>query len=70
MPNILLNEKVLPELTMHHANAKEIAEESLAILKNPARQEHMKAAFARLLSLLGSPGALEKCAREIVRFLR
>ncbi|MCX5750245.1 MAG: lipid-A-disaccharide synthase [Candidatus Saganbacteria bacterium] len=68
MPNILLGEKVVPELTMADANPDKIAKEALLILKNPGRQDKMKADFERLKQKLGSFGVLSACAKEILRF--
>jgi lipid-A-disaccharide synthase len=66
MPNILLKEKVLPELVMEQANPETVALEALAILNNPERQQLMKSSFAKLKTLLGQPGVIARAAKEIL----
>jgi lipid-A-disaccharide synthase len=68
MPNILLDQKVIPELVMQDATPGKIAEEAISILKDLKRQKEMTEAFKKLRSLLGSPGVIEKCARSILGF--
>ncbi|MBU0672488.1 MAG: lipid-A-disaccharide synthase [Candidatus Margulisbacteria bacterium] len=68
MPNLLLEEKVIPELVMEEANPTRIAEEAVAILRDGARQEKMKASFEKLQNTLGSPGVISRCAKKIIEF--
>lgn len=68
MPNMLLEERVLPELVMEQAEPKTIAQEALSILTDQSRQSKMKAAFEKLRVKLGQPGVIEKVAREILKF--
>ena len=70
MPNILLDEKVIPELVMGEANPERIAEEALSILKDKARREKMKNSFAKLKSQLGSEGVIRRIAETILAFNR
>jgi lipid-A-disaccharide synthase len=66
MPNLLLEEKVIPELVMEQANPEKIAAEATSILKSPARQEKMKESFEKIKSKLGSPGVIARCAQAIM----
>jgi lipid-A-disaccharide synthase len=68
MPNLLLEEKVIPELIMKDANPQRIAEEALFILKEPQRQQKMKASFEQLKAKLGAPGTIARCAEAILNF--
>ncbi|MFH1684524.1 MAG: lipid-A-disaccharide synthase [Candidatus Margulisiibacteriota bacterium] len=68
MPNLLLEEKVIPELVMEDAIPETIAAEAVLILKEPARQEKMKASFEKLRNKLGSPGVISRCAKAILDF--
>jgi lipid-A-disaccharide synthase len=70
MPNIMLEEKAVPELTMKDANPDKIAEEALSILENPARQNEMRAAFEKLRQKLGSPGVIVRAAQALLSFVR
>lgn len=69
MPNLLLEEKVVPELVMEEANPERIAGEALSILKDKSRQEKMKGSFEKLRTKLGSPGVIQRCARAILEFM-
>jgi len=66
MPNLLLDEKVVPELIMGDANPENISREALAILKDPARAEQMKENFFQLRSHLGQPGVITRIAEKIL----
>jgi len=66
MPNILLGEKVIPELLMKDANPERIAQESLAILQDPTRQQKMKASFNLLKNKLGASDVIARCAQAIL----
>jgi lipid-A-disaccharide synthase len=68
MPNILLDEKIIPELVMADANPQTVAAAALEILRDPPRQARMKRAFARLKAELGAPGAVRRAADAIVNF--
>jgi lipid-A-disaccharide synthase len=69
MPNLLLEEKVIPELVMKNANPDKIAEEALSILKNSSRQQRMKQSFDKLKQKLGAPGVISHCAEAIFSFV-
>ncbi len=66
MPNLLLEEKIIPELVMEEATPERIAQESLSILQDNPRQEKMRSAFERLKHGLGNPGSISRCAKAIL----
>jgi lipid-A-disaccharide synthase len=68
MPNLLLDQKIIPELVMSDANPKKIAAEAVAILQDPSRPEKMRHAFAALRQKLGDPGVIHSAAEAIVSF--
>jgi lipid-A-disaccharide synthase len=68
MPNILLDERAVPELVMEKANPEEIAKEAVLILKDRTRQEKMKGSFDKLKTKLGSPGVISRCAQAVLDF--
>jgi lipid-A-disaccharide synthase len=68
MPNILLEESVIPELFMDKANPETIAQEAISILVDPARQQKMKASFENLKTELGSCGSIAKYAQAVINF--
>jgi len=70
MPNILADEKVIPEFVMGDANAGNIAKEAVALLKDPSKLEEMKRKIKGVAALLGSPGVIEKVARGILDFVK
>jgi len=67
MPNMLLDERVIPELVMEQAEPKVIAQEALSIILDKEKQAKMKSSFDKLRSTLGQPGVIEKVAREILK---
>ncbi|MFH1361746.1 MAG: lipid-A-disaccharide synthase [bacterium] len=67
MPNMLLDERAIPELVMEQAEPKIIAQEALSIIIDQERQAKMKASFEKLRTKLGQPGVIEKVAREILK---
>ena len=68
MPNLLLDQRAIPELVMQAANPKQIAEEAVSLLKDPVRQQNMRAAFSALKGKLGTPGVISRCAKNILDF--
>jgi len=66
MPNILLEEKIVPELTQRDVNAARLTSEALAILENRPRADAMREQLRRVAPALGSSGAIERAARVVV----
>jgi len=67
MPNMLLDERVIPELVMEQAEPKIIAQEALSIILEKERQAKMKSSFDKLRTTLGQSGVITKVAREILK---
>jgi len=68
MPNLLMEQRIIPELVMEQANPKQIAEEALSILYDSTRQQNMRAAFSTLKSKLGTPRVISRVAQAILNF--
>ncbi len=62
MPNLLLNNFVVPEILQGDVNAATLAEAALDLLGNPDRMEAIRSQLATLPSLLGGTGALNRIA--------
>jgi lipid-A-disaccharide synthase len=69
MPNILANETVFPEFIQNEATAENIARAALEFLQDPARRTKVQARLGQIASALGSPGANQRAAEEILRLL-
>ncbi len=69
MVNIVAGKKIVPEFIQSRANAKEISEETIRILKNPAEITRIKSDLAQINSSLGEKGASQRAARIIVNYL-
>jgi len=67
MPNLLLDERAIPELVMERAEPKTISQEALSIILDKERQNKMKALFDKLRAKLGQPGVIGKVAKEILK---
>jgi lipid-A-disaccharide synthase len=67
MPNILLGEKLVPELVEEQATAPRIGGEALSLLDDRARQAHLRSALAQVRTALGTPGASRRTADLVER---
>ena len=68
--NIIADRKIISEFIQFKATPKNIANEALRILGNPAELETIKNDLSQLKLSLGSPGASARAAKIIVDFLR
>ncbi len=69
MPNLVANERIVPELILKDATPKKLAKEALNLLQNKDAREKMKKGFEKVKSLLGQPGVINKVARDILSFV-
>jgi lipid-A-disaccharide synthase len=70
MPNILLGEKLVPELVEEQAQPARIGAEVLGLLQDPGRREQLQAALVRVRAELGTPGASRRTADLVERLAR
>ncbi len=70
MVNIVAGKKIIPEFIQHAAAPRRIANEVVAILKDPARLEQMKKELNKVKSSLGEPGAASRAAKIIIDFIK
>jgi len=69
MVNILLGEMVQPEFFQHDVDAEHIAAEAWSLLSDDIRRRTIKRKLAALPDLLGTPGAFDRAAREVLAAL-
>lgn len=69
LPNLVANEGIVPELIQFDATPERLATTAAAILDSPERQARMRAALAEVRARLGTPGAAERAAREVLALL-
>ena len=67
--NLVLGRRVVPELIQREATPERIASEALALLSRRSAIEAMRDDLAGLRARLGRPGASERAADEVARFL-
>jgi lipid-A-disaccharide synthase len=67
MPNILLNELVVPELIQEEFTVERMVAEALGVLRDPQHASDVRQKLARVRTLLGKPGVLERAARLVLR---
>jgi lipid-A-disaccharide synthase len=67
MPNILLDERVVPELIQHEVTPERLAAESLAIFENGDQEQEMRRRLGHVREILGEPGVLSRAADFILR---
>ena len=70
MPNLLAGEEVYPEFIQSAATSENIANAALKLLNAPSARATIKAKLAKVVELLGSPGASERAAKTILSLLR
>jgi lipid-A-disaccharide synthase len=66
MPNILLNEEVVPELIQENVTPEKLAAAVLAILDSPERAATMRSRLHQVRGMLGDEGVIERVASRIL----
>jgi lipid-A-disaccharide synthase len=66
LPNVLLDELVVPELLQREVTADRLAGSALEILESPSRQAAMRARFRELPGMLGEEGVLDRVAELVL----
>ena len=66
MPNILAEEEIYPEFIQGDAIPENIAGTALELLQNESRRQKIQTQLAKIVSLLGEPGASTRAAAAIL----
>ncbi len=66
MPNILLNDAVVPELVQGEFTAQRLVSEATALLDDPGRAEAVRRRLAEIPALLGGTNVLDAAARLVL----
>ncbi len=69
LPNLVAGERIVPEQVQFQATPERLAATASAILDSPERQARMRIALAEVRRRLGTPGATERAAREVLALL-
>jgi lipid-A-disaccharide synthase len=69
LPNLVAATGIVPELIQFQATPARLAATALEILASPERQARMRAGLAEVRTRLGSPGAADRAAREVLALL-
>jgi lipid-A-disaccharide synthase len=69
LPNLIAGHGIVPELIQFDATPKRLADTAREILESPERQTQMRRALADVKARLGTPGATERAAREVLALL-
>lgn len=67
--NVVAGQKIVPELIQADANPQKIAKTVMEILNDKKRMEKTHAELYALKNTLGIPGATQRAAEEVVKFL-
>ncbi len=70
MVNIVAGRKIIPEFVQFGARPRKIAQEVLRILSDQTELQKITANLALVKSSLGEPGAAERAARLILKFIQ
>lgn len=68
--NLILDDEVVKELIQQEANADAIADELDLLLNNRERRDQLLAEYGRLDGLMGAPGASDRVASLLMRYLK
>lgn len=66
MPNVLLDEMVVPEIIQYRIDGAHFAARALEILEEPDRARHLRRRLAEIPRYLGSPGAVVRAAERVL----
>jgi len=70
MPNLLAGDMIYPELIQHAATPESLARAALDFLQNPSRTAATRLKLAKVIRMLGGPGASERAARAICQIMK
>lgn len=66
MPNVLLDEGVVPEVIAPRMKGRRLAEKALELLDDPSRARRLREKLAEIPGHLGAPGAVERAADRVL----
>jgi len=69
MPNLLAGEAIYPEFVQDAATPENISSAALELLRDEARRRTARAQLAKVIALLGTPGATNRAADAILSLL-
>jgi lipid-A-disaccharide synthase len=69
LPNLVAGRPIVPELVQYQATPARIAAAALPILQSPGRAAAMRADLAEVRLRLGTSGAVDRAAREVLDLL-
>ncbi len=69
LPNLVAEQSVVPELIQFDARPERLAAAVQEILESPERQAWMRSRLADVRARLGSPGAADRAAKEVLALL-
>jgi lipid-A-disaccharide synthase len=69
LPNLVAERRIVPELIQYAATPERLAAAAAEILDSPERQATIRAGLAEVRRRLGTPGAAERAAREVLALL-
>jgi lipid-A-disaccharide synthase len=67
LPNIIAEEKIVPELLQGAANSQEIAKQALNILDSSTQQQEIEAGLKQVKEKLGTSGAVHRVAKLVLK---
>lgn len=65
-PNLIVNQKIVPEFQQEEVTAENISGEAVEILSDSTRREQVIADYEKMRSLLGTVGVCDRTAQEII----
>jgi lipid-A-disaccharide synthase len=69
LPNIIADRMIVPELLQDEAEASNISQIAIRMMRNPRELAAQKAELQKVRERLGQPGAVERAARLVLQFI-
>ncbi len=66
MPNLIAGRRIVPELIQEGLTPQRVADETIALLTEPARHTTMRADLRQVRERLGAPGGSDRAAAAIL----
>jgi len=65
-PNLIVQQKIVPELQQEEVNSVNIARESVQLLSDTQKCSSIIEAYKKMRALLGTEGVCDRTAKEII----
>ncbi|MCP4050124.1 MAG: lipid-A-disaccharide synthase [bacterium] len=69
LPNILMDEMILPEFIQDQLSSDKIVSKALSLIKSKSQYDRFRGSIKKIRSKIGEPGVIKRAAREVVSYI-